>query len=633
MSKVASLLKTTGGIAGLVAVLAILVSVNIILSSLRIRVDLTENQLYTLSAGSKALIGKLDRPVVLKLFFNSSAAEAPVPLKNHAREVWDLLKEYQIVGGRNVVIEKYDPKPDSEAEEWAQKYGLAPQSAGMFGPNLYFGLVAVAGDTEGAIPAIDPRQEQLLEYNITRLIYRVSHPQKPKIGVMSGLPVLGRQDMPYAMPGQPRPPASAPWLSFQDLRKDYDVREIPAGTESIDSDLQALIVVHPKNLADTTLYAIDQFVLRGGHLLAFVDPMSAADLELSPPQQAMFNMPQASSTLGRLFDAWGVDFSGDKVVADPRALTRVRNMANQVEESPVWLSLRKENMAGGDILTAELESLLMPFAGSFSDRTSEDIAFTPLIQASKSSGLVSAMSAQFGNQAIRGEMKAQGTAVNLAVRLTGTFRTAFPDGKPKREPKEGEPPAPEPAGEDLKSGTGTVILVGDVDMVSDRFCAQEVNFMGFKGHQPLNDNINFFLNAVEQIAGSTDLIGIRSRGEFDRPFDRVLALQEKATTAWRDQEKLLEERLSETQRQINEIEASKKDKSQRFILSAEQQQAIQNFRQEESRIRRELKNVRKSLRQDIERLGVSVKVVNIVMMPVLVSLVGVAFGLYRRRSR
>jgi ABC-type uncharacterized transport system involved in gliding motility auxiliary subunit len=623
--------KVGGGVAGLALLLVILVATNLIISRLRLRVDLTEENLYTLSDGTRQVMKKLSEPVTLKLFFSRSLPDVPVQLKAYATQVEDVLHEYRLAGGSKVILEVYDPEPDSDAEESAQRYGVSPQSMDVFSPPAYFGLVAVSGDREGTIPALDPRTEGMLEYNITRLIYRVAHPEQPVVGVMSALPVLGDSAPAYGMP----PPGgrAEPWLVFQEIREDYDLRRIETDVDRIPDDVEALIVVHPKEFPPKTLYAIDQFVLRGGRLLAFVDPFSVADLEGAGNAPSPFGRPDTSSDLGPLLAAWGIGYDKGQVLADMKAISRLRGEGNRVEESPVFLTLQKGQIERDDILTAQLSVLMLPFAGGFTDNTTEKLTVTPLITSSDLSALVPAMTAQFGAQAINRDFKPDPLGHALAVRITGEFPTAYPNGKPKdaaSEDDDEDDGAETQEGEGgFSSGRSAVILVADADLLYDRFCVEALNFFGAQAYRPLNDNAAFFANAVEQVAGSEDLIGIRSRGDFFRPFDRVTALEDAARRQWREKEQSLEKELQETRSQLSQLQ-TQKDQGQAYILSPEQKKAIARFRDQERRINGELKDVRKNLRRDIERLGVKVKVVNIVLMPLLISLVGVVYGLSRR---
>ena len=623
--------RASGGLAGLALLLVILVAANIILGQARLRADLTEEKLYTLSAGSKNILQKLEEPVTLKLFFSRSAPEVPVNLKAYASQVEDLLHEYRMAGGGNLTIEILDPKPDSETEEFAQSYGVSPQTMDVFGQPVYFGLVALAGENEGVIAALDPRTDSLLEYNVTRLIHRVTHPQKPALGVLSSLPVLGEDPPAMGMMMPPRGGGAKAWLAFQEIQGDYDLRRIAPEVDAIPDDLQALIVVHPKDLPDATLYAIDQFVLRGGHLLAFIDPLNVADLE-SAGEQNPYSRPQTSSDLAPLLAAWGIGYDPATVLADMKSVSRLRGNNNQVEESPVFLTLREGNANREDILTAQLNMLMLPFTGTFEDLTQGKLTVTPLLSSSDMAGKISSMTAQFGGTAVNREFKPDAKRHPMAIRVAGEFHTAYPAGKPKATPEEGQPEKTDPDADKpgLQRGQSTVILVADADLIYDRFCVEEMNFFGARALQPLNDNINFFANAVEQVAGSSDLIGIRSRGEFFRPFDRVVALEEKARQQWQEKEKDLVAKLQETRDQLGKLQAQK-DEGQKFILSPEQKEAITRYQQNERDIARQLKDVRKNLRQEIEKLGLKVKVANIVLMPALVCLCGVSYGLRRKR--
>jgi len=633
-------LNLSGGAAGLVVLVCIAVALNIILSNFSLRKDLTEEKLYVLSDGTGQILRNLEEPVTLKFFFNASSPEVPMHLKSFAGRVEDLLVEYEMAGRGNVVVEKYDPKPDSDAEDWAHRYGVTGQPIGFMGPAMFIGLVTIMGDVEAVIPVLDPRTESLLEYNITRMITRVSNPEKPVIGVLSSLPVLGTERPPYAMPGQPQPEPRPAWFAFSDLRQDYDVRKIETTVEEIDEEVDALILVHPKGLSDETLYAIDQFVLRGGKLLAFLDPMCVTEAETQPAPQMQF--ARNASELGRLLDAWGVTFDTAKVVADLEASSRLRvGQGGRVEESPVWLTLRGGHLNAEDILTAQIETIMLPYAGALTADDSADVEVTSLLASSESSGLVDAMTAQFSIDGVRRGFRSGLKRLDLAGRLYGKLATAFPEGKPSADEDEDEesdddgkekPEAEdvEPAGLKESIETSTVVLVGDVDMLYDRFCVQEMNFFGYKAHQPMNDNLALFANTIEQIAGSTALVKIRTRGKTDRPFDVVLDLQRNAQEKYMAEETRLQERLTDAQRRLGELQ-SKKDEKQRFILSAQQKREIQNFQRQVAKTKKELKLVRRKLREDIERLGMKVKAINILLMPALVSLVGVGFGLFRRK--
>ena len=612
------------GAAGLALLLVIIAAANLIISNLRLRVDMTGEKLYTLSHGSRAILKQLPGDVVLKFYFSSSSAEMPMGLKTYANQVQDLLKEYEIAGKGHIALEAYDPKPDSDAEEWAQRYGVEPQQTSPFGQPVYFGLVAVCGENEQVLPGFNPRTEATLEYDITRLITRVAWPEKPVIGVLSSLPVLGGAQNPMMM--MRRQPRDEGWTAFKDLRKDYTVREVKPDAEEIEPDVKALVVIHPKELSDKTLFAIDQFVLRGGRLIVCVDPFSVADFEANQQNQMMMQMGgggASPSTLGKLFDAWGITFDTSKVVADLSCATKLNNGQGGVEDNPAFLSLEQVNLVKSDLLTAQLSQVMMPFAGALSANTPKELTFTPLITTSKDNAcLVDQMNAQFGMSAMRAQLKPDGTQRVLAGRLQGTFKTAFPKGVEGGDTNK--------VSNLLTSGTSTVMLFGDTDFLNDRFCVQVANTLFGNIAQPINDNLTLFGNTVEQFAGRQELIGVRSRGQFNRPFDKVDALEAKAMKRWQAEEERLEAALQETQQRLSALQ-QKKTGTERLILSKEQQSELDQFRRTQAETRKQLKDVRKNLNSEIESLGLTLKVANIALVPLFVIGFGIFHGLQRRK--
>ena len=627
--------KLGTGAAGLILLLVVIGAVVTIIGNLRLRRDLTADKLYTLSDGSRAVLGKLPNDVALKFYFNRSSQAVPMFIKSYARQVEDLLKEYAIASRGRLVLEIHDPKPDSDEEEWAQRYGIQGQPTGVMTPPLYFGIVAVSGDREEALPALSPQSEATLEYDLTRLITRVATTVKPVVGVMSSLPVMG--EPPMMAPNMMRPTPPKPWYVIQELQRDFEVRVVDTAATSIDPEITTLLVVHPKAWSPRTLYAIDQFVMRGGRLIACVDPLSAHEMENQQQNQmAMMGMGggPTSSTLGELFDAWGVGFDPQKLLADMRAMTRLGG-AGRIEESPVFLSLGASNMNKADLLTAQLDQVMMPFAGVRSDATGDDVTFEPLVSSSDAACRVDAQMAMFGTEAMRSQLKPDGLRHVIAARLSGTFKTAFPDGAPTGGTDgdtADEPPAADPAEHLAACAEPTAMLViADTDFLADRFAVREVEMMfGFKTLQAINDNLAFLANAVEKLSGSADLIAIRSRGASRRPFVKVDELEFKAMTAWRAEEERLAAELQRTQQQLAELQ-NRKQGSQKFILSPEQEEAISRFQQKQVDVKAQLKQVRRNLSRDIERLGIWIKVLNIVAVPAGVILLGVVFGLRRRR--
>lgn len=616
------------GTVALLALFVILAATNVIARNLRLRGDFTGEKLYSLSDGSRNLLAGLEEPVTLKLFFTSSNPRVPSGLRNYARQVEDLLTEYRLAGKGNIIVQKLDPKPDSDEEEWARKYGISGQSIEMFGPPLYFGLVASAGSTEAVLPGLDPRMQETLEFNISRMIHQVTHPEKKGVGVISSLPVLGGS--PPMMPGMPpmQPPQPA-WIAFQELRKDYDVQMIDNPEAGIPQTVDVLVVAHPKTLSPRARFAIDQHVLRGGRAVILVDPLSVADQESGAPANP-YGMPQLESDLPDLLKAWGIGYTPSGILADFNATTPMRTPEGGIEQNPVVVSYTRAAFDEKNVMTAGLQTIRAAFAGTLQDQTGDKLTVTPLITASTQSGTVPAMAARRGGRGIRESFTAAPEPRHLALQLSGTFQTAFPEGRPAAEGEEDED-EPMPAAEPLTSGDSTVIVVADVDMLFDPICVEAVNFFGQTVHRPLNDNLTFFANVIDGLAGGSDLISIRSRQGFNRPFTHVDEIEANAVSRWREQEAQLEASLREAQQQINQLQAGKTE-DQQFILSDSQRAAIERFKQQEFEIKQELKQVRKNLRSDIERLGIKVKAINIALMPLLVGIGGIVYGLRRKHS-
>lgn len=603
---------------GLALVLLIVVLVNLIISRIPLRWDATAEGLYSLSDGSEKILSSLENDVVIKVFYTKDIANIPNHIKTFASRTLDFLSEYEYAGNGKVSIEQYNPKPDSEEEEWAEAYGLQKISLPT-GEAVYFGLVALQADQEESIPFLDPNKEPHLEYDITRMISRVSTPNKNKIGVISSIPVFGTPQMGFNMPGQSQMPT---WLFITELQKTYDVAQINPTDNKIDSAIDLLILFHPKNLSDQLLYAVDQYVLNGGNLIVYADPLSVLD---NPRSGAVSSNPK------KLFDAWGVSMDNNKVVADFSMATALRNQNNQPENNPLWLSSHPQNFNSQEIITANLESTLMPLAGSLVKAKESKYEFTPLIQSSRNAAMIDGFKHTMGVDAIRRDFTPSGEKYNLAVMISGKFKTAFPDGQPKA-PTDKEIADKEPEKSGLKEGAekSNIIIVADADNLYDGYYVSKQNFLGFDVSNIFNDNLNLLLNTTEMLTGSEALIEIRSRGSFERPFTRVKQLEAQAQERWLVREQELVQKVEQTNAKLQQLE-QQKDVSQRAIISPEQEAEIDKFQEEKLRINKELKVVRRNLRSDIEDLGATVKFINIFLIPLLVSLAGIIYAVYLRR--
>ena len=617
--------KAIVSIAGLAVLLIILILFNVILSYANIRWDTTEEKIYSLSKGTKNILSNLAEPVTIKFFYSQSNRDLPTHLKLYAKRVREFLSEYEHASHGRITVEDYDPRIDSDEEEWAQKYGMQAMQT-VSGESIYCGLVFLAADQEERIELLDPSQEELLEYDFTRIIHRLQTSQKKVIGIISTLPVLGAsQD--FSMPGRP-PARGTPWLFVTELKKTYEVRGIDLSTDEIDPSLNLLLILHPKKLNPRLQYAIDQYVLSGGNALIFVDPLCVSDTSQGAQQRFM---GPAGSSLDKLFGAWGISMASGKAVADLDQPTRIRTYSNTVEANPTWISARGKSFNGSDVVTSKLENMLFPVAGAIEKTAESSYEFESLVYSGRNAALIDAFKANFGSAEIRKDFIPSGDRFNIAVRVRGKFKTAFPEGQPK-----GEKPGPDSTDKmkmvhlEAAKKSATLIIIADADMLADRFYVQRSNFLGFAMSKVFNDNLNFLSNTCEILTGSDDLIGLRSRGKFEKPFTAVLELERQAQERWLAKEKELVQQAEVTNLKLRELQ-QQKDASQKLIISPEQEAEVAKFKDERQRIRRELKQVRKNLRADIEALGTTLKGINIFLVPLLVSVAGIIFAMFKQR--
>jgi len=619
---VETLLYSAGGV---IALAIILIAANFIISAFNARVDLTEGNVYTLSPGTRAILSKLEAPVTIRFYYTQGGNTVPVAVKTFANRVEDLLREFRSASAGKVVIEKFDPRPDSDAEESAQLDNVEGQTTNT-GEKFYLGLAVSFLDQKAAIPVLAPDRERLLEYDITRAISQVAAAKKPVVGVMSALPVLGRPLNPM-LKQQP----TEPWALASELKRSFDVRKVDLEATKIDDDIKVLLVIHPRNISEATEYAIDQFVLRGGKLIAFVDPYAYFDQQ--PDVQNPFGGSQAGqSTLYTLFKAWGVDVNLNKVMAD---LTYASGEGPRL--LPTLLSLNNEALNQEDVVSSQVGTLLVPFGGSFSGKPAEGLTETVLAHTSRNAMPVDLIIATLtGEPSTRG-FQPTGKEEPLAIRLTGKFKSAFPNGKPEApRPRDAKPEdeakkTTQPAQHLRESAAeNSVVLVGDVDMLSDGAAVEVQEIFGQKLIVPRNGNLAFAQGYVEQFAGDQALISLRSRASFTRPLTVIRQMEAEAQQAYLGKIKQLEDSLNQTQEKLQSLQKGQAS-AQGTILTAEQQVEIESFRKKAIETRGELKELRKNLRAETETLQFWTKLVNIGLVPLLVALVGLGLAAVKRR--
>ena len=578
------------------------------------RLDLTEQKLYTISAGTEKVLAEIEQPVELYFFYSDQASKDLPTLRNYAKRVEEMLKAYERAAEGKLKLHIVDPQPFSAEEDQAAEFGLQAIPLNAGGDKLYFGLAGRVGDgVPQAIPVFALDQEEFLEYDLSRLVQSLAKPERPVIGVLSGLPLNGGFDMQTRQPSQP-------WMVMEEIRQQFQIESLKAGIDQIPEKVSVLLLVHPKDLPEQSLYAIDQFVLRGGKLLAFVDPYSEIDSGMPMPGE---EAASKTSDLPALFKAWGVQLLPDQVVTDGAyAMALSMGEGQRAVRHAAFLSLPRAALDQSDVSTAGLETLTLASAGILEPLAGAKSRFTPLLQSSVYAMPVDSKRLallQNPEELIR-ELQPTGQRYAMAARISGPAETAFANGIEGR--KDG-----------LKSADNiNVIVVADTDLLSDRMWVQVQDFFGQRMPQPWADNASFTINALDNLSGSDALISVRSRGRFSRPFEVVDALQRTAEVKFREQEAELQQRLAATEQQLASLQQSD-DPAQSPQLTPEQQATLQQFMAEKVRIRKELREVRFQLNADIDALGRSLKLVNIALVPVLLTVGVLLLWFWRRRKR
>ncbi len=604
------------------------------------RFDLTEQQIYTLSEGSRNILQSLDEPMTLRVYLSKKLVTELPGIQSYTNRVLELLQEYEQVAAGNLTLHVIDPEPFSEAEDRAVGYGLrgVPLEAGNV--QFYFGLVATNSiDDQEIIPFFQQSREEFLEYDLTKMVYRLANPKQKIVGLFSTLPLEGGPPMPFLQAQGGR----APWMIMDSIRDVMQIMPLDKDITDIPEEVEVLMVVHPKGLGDPALYAIDQFVLRGGRALVFVDPHSEADRILPNPQNPMGMQGPRNSDLGPVFDAWGIELVEGKVAGDLPLAKKVnfqKQSRTVVADYPIWIDLTPRQLNAEDVVTAKLPNLTMASAGVLRKKEGRAIEFTPLVKTDEHAMQIDSASLRFmpDVEDILRAYRPEGDPLVLAARVTGKVKTAFPDGRPNAadSDRQGNPQDEKQSKQHPHLTESAdlihVIVVADTDMLQDRFWVQVQNFLGQRIGIPTAANNDFVTNALDNLTGSHDLISVRSRGSISRPFTLVRSIQQEAEAQFRQKEQALQQRLQDTERKIRELQNKKEDQTT-VILSAEQEATLDGFRQQLVATRKELRSVQHELQKNIERLEGVVKFFNVGLMPLLIAVGGVVFSAYRMRCR
>ena len=643
--------RTLISVTGLVIAAILFLAVNIVANlGLRTapRIDLTEQNLYTLSEGTKNVLASIKEPITLRLFYSGKLANELPQLKAYGQRVRDLLEEYASRAAGKIRLEVIDPEPFTEAEDRAVAAGVqgAPLDANQ-ATQFYFGLVGTnTADKQEVIPFLQQDREQFLEYDLTRLVYALTDPKKPVLGLMTDIQMqYGPGGVMAAMRGQ-----GAPYMLYNQLKDVFQVKTIATDVKAIDDDVTVLMVVHPKALSDQAQYAIDQFAMRGGRVVLMVDPHYESD----QGQQGMMGMQMMepkSSNLPKLMQTWGVTMDEKQFVGDRSVAIRV-NPGEGARRAAVdyvaWMQLGPANRNREDVAVGEIGVINMISAGALKKVEGATTTMTPLLYSSADQAAlidVDKIRMRPQPEALLAEFKPTGERYTLAARISGPAQSAFPDGPPPPPKKEGEEnkdaqpkaeekPAAAPKPHVAQSaGPINVIVLADVDMIEDRFWVRVQDFFGQRMAVPFAANADLLINAVDSLSGSNDLITLRSRGRSNRPFEAIDQLRREAGQEFVSREQELQKKLQETEKQIAELQSKRKPGTGSGLQSAEEQAAIDNFRKELVRVRRELRDVQYNLNRSVERLSSWIKFANIGLVPIAIAGVAIGLGAVRRQRR
>ncbi len=608
---------------GVGLVLVALLGANLIVSPLRLRSDFTADRLHTLSEGTVRILEKvrgLDTDITVNFYVSGKANKLPSFVEPLARNTEDLLNEFKARSGGRIVVKKLDPEPDSETEDAAKLDGIEPIQNPQNGGGYYLGVAVNLDPAKAVLPAITPDTDRLLEYNLARAISQVMQTNKPVIGVMSSLPVTGGMN-PMAMQMGGRPQQSEPWVVVSELKRDFDVESVGMDVDSIDEKIKVLLVIHPKDISEKAQYAVDQFVLRGGRLIALLDPNCRADTRGANNQMGI-NFG-AASTMPKLLKAWGLEMDTTKIVAD-REFTRQLNFGRGPQWAPAYMWLNKKGINADDALFSQTDNLLMPFVGAFTGKPADGLKMETILKTTTDAQMVDGLTADMNGAKTMDDFAPSGVSYNLAVRLTGKFKSAFPDGKP------GETNAAAATG--LKEGKAenTVFLFADADFIFDQFCVQ-IDRM-FRVAVPFNGNLPMMQNVVEQMAGDANLIGSRSRASVRRPFTVVQEMQAAANKRFQAEISGFQKQVEDAQNKISAIQ-SKKEGNQKFILAPEAATELKKVQEMQVKANKDLRRVRRDLNKDIDSMENRYKWINIGLMPALVTVAGIAFAMSRRSKQ
>jgi len=626
-----------------------------ILRHVPLQFDFTSQRMYTLSKGSKSILKNVETPILLDFYFSSSSEEAPTSLKNFGDRIEVFLKQYERHSSGKIKLRVIDPKPDTAEEEAAIRAGIQNVQLPS-GGSFFMGLTASQAEQETSIDLFTLEREPYLEYDISKLITEVQRVDLPKLAIVTSLPIEGSQMPPQMMMQQQQ--GEPEWSFYSQLKERYEIEVVRPSDEtaSLDKGYDMLLVIHPTGITEQLSYEIDQFILSGKPVFIAVDPSSTTEKQSMNQQQMMMGMNggMEGSDLKTLFQHWGVKYNTQKLVGDLDYATRVSTGRGQPVPYPIWININ--NLHADMPALAPLNQVLFAEAGYFEkeDQGNSPLAWKPVIQSSANAATIDTMMTMYSGPAqmlteVQKQLKIQDSnepkaPYTLAALLSGKFTTAYPQGKPVKpsapkaeNPSENEQPAPpaeavQPVPPEYTEGQGMVFLIADSDWAADRFSVERMNFLGKTLLRPLNDNLSLMLNVVDQLAGSQDLIALRGRGNVNRTFERVEKLEVMAQTRYQEQLEAVNNRLSQVQAEISKIQEQQQSDGM-LIASDELKKAVADYREQEANAIADRREIRKKLREDIEALNRNLILVNLLLVPGLLTAFGIWFFYKRSRAQ
>ena len=623
-------------VAGVIAVAAIAIGINMFADArlANIQVDMTRGKLFTLSAGTKQVLSGLKEPVTLRLFYSRRLGSTIPVYGTFADQVREMLQNYAAVSNGMVKLEFYDPEPFSDTEDRAVAYGLQGVPVDQGGQQVFFGLAGNnLQDDERTIAFFQPERGRFLEFDLTKIVFELSNPKRPVVGVMTSLPFDG--DPRVMMMSRGQGPAGKPFAASMLLRQTNTVKTVATDAQVIDPEIQVLLVASARELSPQTLYAIDQFVMRGGRLMAMVDPWS--ETLASVPNQSGMPPNETHSDLKPLFDAWGIEFDPTQIVGDLTGAWRVRAGPEervQAVNYVAWFSIR-EGVNHDDPATADLQQVTVASPGSLKKAENATIDFIPLLTSSPRSGPLTVDKVKMPEPTkVLAEFRPDGNPRVIAARVRGALKSAFA-GPPELGPDQKRPDA-FPAHKAQTDGAANMVVVADADLLADRYWVRVADFFGQQMNTPFADNGPFVANLIDTLAGGDALIGLRSRGDTSRPFTLVAAMQSDAEAAYRQTEQGLQKHLENVEKQLRTLrqgESGADKPKTEAVITPEQRAAIDAARTDIVETRQKLRAVQLELNRDISRLETTLRVFNIVLVPAVLAIVAIAIGLIQRRRR